>query len=78
MSGTLIDKYKRETKICVMENESHQPKLAQVMAMINPYASSVISTTFISSMILYIMFQTCYACSADSANTILEEDLVFL
>ena len=58
--------------------DSHQPKLVQVVALINPSTSSINSTTYTSIMILDPMFPSREACSDDSVNTILGEDLVLL
>ena len=53
-----------------MENKSNQPKLAQVIALTNPSASSINTTTSTFSIILDMMCPTREACSADSENTI--------
>ena len=53
-----------------MGENSHQPKLAGVVALINPYASSINSIISTFSFILDPMFSNREACSADIANTI--------
>ena len=53
-----------------IKNESHQPKLAQVIALINTSDTSINTTPSISSLILDPMFPPHEACSDDSANTI--------
>ena len=60
------------------ENESHQPKLSQVIALINPSTLSINLTTSTYSMTLDPMFPARKTCSADSANTILGDDYLFL
>ena len=52
------------------ENESHQQKIARVIALINPSASSINTTIYTSSMILDPMITAREACSADIENTI--------
>ena len=52
------------------ENKSCQTKLARVIALTNPSASSINTTTSTSSNILDPVFPTHKACSDDSANTI--------
>ena len=61
-----------------MENESRNPKIARVVSLINPSSLSINNTTSTSSMILDPMFPACEACSDDSANNFLDDDLVFL
>ena len=53
-----------------INNESHQPKLARVITLINPSASSINPTSSTSSLILYKMFPADEEFSADNANTI--------
>ena len=52
------------------EIDNHQPKLAQVVSLINQSSSYIIPTTSISSIILDPMFPAREVCSADSTNTI--------
>ena len=62
-----------------IDNDSNQPKLAQVMALINPSALSINTITSTYSLDIDPMFPARKSCSADSVNTILLEDnLVFL
>ena len=53
-----------------INNDSHQPKIAQVIALINTSASSINPTISTSSLIIDPIFLDREACSADSANTI--------
>ena len=53
-----------------MDNESHHPKLAQFIALIDTSALSINPATSTSSMILDILFPAREACPADSANNI--------
>ena len=53
-----------------MEDKSHQPKVAWVIALINPSEISINPTTSTSSKIIDPMFLACDTCSADSKYTI--------
>ena len=54
------------------ETNNHQPKPAQVIALIKQSYLSTNLTASTSSMILYLMFPAYVSCSSDSANTILK------
>ena len=61
-----------------MENENHQKKIRRAITVINPSYFFITPTTYTYSMIIDPMFPARETCLADSANTILEDDLVFL
>ena len=52
-----------------INNDSHQPKIAQVIALINTSASSINPTISTSSLIIDPMFPAHEVCSADSTKT---------
>ena len=52
------------------ENQNHQPKLARVIALINPYSLFINTTTSTPSMIIDPMFPYRKACLSDIAITI--------
>ena len=53
-----------------VNNESYQPKLSRVIALIHPSNSSIKPITSTSNLILETMFSAHEACSPESANTI--------
>ena len=64
----VISLYKED--IIQMKCEGNQKNLAQVVALIDHYSSSISPTTSTSIMIIDPMFPDHEACSSDSTNTI--------
>ena len=71
------DQYARGGYDAKGERESSE-KIRRAIAVINPSYFFITPTTYTYSMIIDPMFPARETCLADSANTILEDDLVFL
>ena len=61
-----------------IKNDSHQPKLARVIAIINPSTPSINPTTYTSSLILDPIFQLMKHVQIIVQTLFLEDGLVFL
>ena len=61
-----------------MDNKHHHKTIRRAIAVIDPSYFFITLTTYTYSIIIDPMFLYREACSADSANTIWEDDLVFL
>ena len=53
-----------------IKNKSHEPKLSQVIGLINPSVSSINTSTSTYNFIIDPMFPARETCSADIANAI--------
>ena len=78
MKNQILGISMHEEDLMQMENENHQKKIRRAIAVIDTSYFFITPTTYRYSMIIDPMFPDCKAYSADSANTIWEEDLVFL